>query len=48
MDNMEETGKHATVLVRPIIMVVDDADEMLMIMDSILAHEYSLKLFNTI
>lgn len=46
MDNMEETGKHATVLVRPIVMIVDDADEMLMIMDSILAHEYSLKLFN--
>ena len=46
MDNMEETGKHATVLVRPTVMVVDDADEMLMIMESILAKEYSLKLFN--
>lgn len=46
MDNMEETGKHATVLVRPTVMVVDDADEMLMIMESILAKEYSLKLFD--
>jgi putative two-component system response regulator len=34
------------VLVRPTVMVVDDADEMLMIMESILAKEYSLKLFN--
>lgn len=46
MDNMEETGKHPTVLVRPTVMVVDDADEMLMIMESILAKEYSLKLFD--
>ena len=46
MDNMEATGKHLTVLVRPTIMVVDDAEEMLMIMESILSKEYSLKLFS--
>ncbi|MFZ2161932.1 MAG: response regulator [Sideroxyarcus sp.] len=45
MDNMEETGKHPTVLVRPTVMIVDDAEEMLMILESILAKEYSLKLF---
>jgi putative two-component system response regulator len=46
MDNMEETGVHATVLVRPTVLVVDDAEEMLMIMESILAKEYSVKLFS--
>jgi putative two-component system response regulator len=46
MDQMEETGVHPTVLVRPKIMIVDDADEILMIMESILAKEYSLKLFS--
>lgn len=46
MDHMEDTGKHPTVLVRPAIMVVDDADEILMIIESILAKEYSLKLFD--
>jgi putative two-component system response regulator len=46
MDNMEETGKHPTVLVRPTVMIVDDAEEILMIMESILAKEYSLKLFS--
>jgi putative two-component system response regulator len=45
MDNMEDTGKHPTVLVRPAVMIVDDAEEILMIMESILAKEYSLKLF---
>ena len=34
-----------TVLVRPTIIIVDDADENLMIMESILSNEYSLKLF---
>ena len=42
---MVETSQRATVLVRPTIMIVDDADENLMIMESILAKEYSLKLF---
>lgn len=46
MDNMEDTAARPTVLVRPTILVVDDADENLMIMESILAKEYSLKLFN--
>ena len=46
MDNMEDSGVQPTVLVRPTILVVDDADENLMIMESILAKEYSLKLFN--
>ena len=46
MDNMEATGVHPTVLVRPTIVVVDDADEMLMIMESILAKVYSVKLFD--
>ena len=45
MDQIEETGVHPTVLVRPKVMIVDDADEILMIMESILAKEYSLKLF---
>ena len=44
MDNIEDTG--ATVLVHPTVLVVDDADENLMIIESILAKEYSLKLFN--
>ena len=35
----------ATVLVRPTVMIVDDSDENLMIMESILAKEYLLKLF---
>lgn len=42
---MAEPSAHATVLVRPTVMIVDDADENLMIMESILAKEYSLKLF---
>jgi putative two-component system response regulator len=46
MDKMEDTAAHPTVLVRPTVMVVDDAEENLMIMESILAKEYSLKLFN--
>ena len=46
MDNIEATGVHPTVLVRPTIVVVDDADEMLMIMESILAKVYSVKLFS--
>jgi putative two-component system response regulator len=46
MDQMEETGVHPTVLVRPKVLIVDDADEILMIMESILAKEYSLKLFS--
>ena len=46
MDNMEDTGKHPTVLVRPTVLIVDDAEEILMIMESILAKEYSLKLFS--
>src|SRR5450759_5346225 len=33
-------------VVRPTILVVDDAHENLMIMESILANDYSLKLFN--
>ncbi len=45
MDNIEDSGARATVLVRPTILIVDDADENLMIMESILAKEYSLKLF---
>lgn len=45
MDNMEETGVHPTILVRPTVMVVDDAEEMLMIMESILSREYSVKSF---
>lgn len=46
MDNIEESGAQPTVLVRPTILVVDDAVENLMIMESILAKEYSLKMFN--
>ena len=46
MDQIEETGVHPTVLVRPKVLIVDDADEILMIMESILAKEYSLKLFS--
>ena len=42
---MVETSTHATVLIRPTILIVDDADENLMIMESILGKEYSLKLF---
>ena len=45
MDNIEDSGARPTVLVRPTILIVDDADENLMIMESILAKEYSLKLF---
>ena len=39
-NNMEETKKH------PGILVVDDAPENLMVMESILSKDYSLKLFN--
>lgn len=46
MDQMEETGKHPTVLVRPTVMVVDDTEEILMIMESILSKDYSMKLFS--
>jgi putative two-component system response regulator len=46
MDNMEATGIHATVLVRPTIVVIDDAEEMLMIMESILSKEYAVKTFS--
>ncbi len=46
MDSMEETGMYPTVLARPTVLVVDDADENLMLMESILAKEYSLKLCN--
>ena len=46
MDSKEDTAAHPTVLVHPKIMVVDDAEENLMIMESILAKEYSLKLFS--
>jgi putative two-component system response regulator len=46
MDSMEDTGKHPTVLVRPAVMIVDDTEEILMIMESILAKDYSLKLFS--
>jgi putative two-component system response regulator len=46
MENMEETGVHPTVLVRPTVMVIDDAEEMLMIMESILSKEYSVKTFS--
>ncbi|MBI5891029.1 MAG: response regulator [Nitrosomonadales bacterium] len=46
MDNMEETGKHPTVLVRPTVLVVDDTEEILMIMESILSKDYSLKLYS--
>jgi putative two-component system response regulator len=46
MAQTEETGVHPTVLVRPTIMVVDDAEEMLMIMESILAREHAMKLFS--
>lgn len=46
MNNIEDSRTHPTVLVRPTILIVDDADENLMIMESILAKEYSLKLFN--
>jgi putative two-component system response regulator len=42
---MVENSPRETVLVRPTVMIVDDADENLMIMESILAKEYSLKLF---
>jgi putative two-component system response regulator len=46
MDHIEDSGTRPTVLVRPTILIVDDADENLMIMESILAKEYSLKLFS--
>jgi putative two-component system response regulator len=46
MDNIEDTGKHPTVLVRPTVMIVDDTEEILMIMESILSKEYSLNLFS--
>lgn len=46
MDNIEETGKHPTVLVRPTVMIVDDTEEILMIMESILSKDYSIKLFS--
>jgi putative two-component system response regulator len=46
MDSMEETGMYPTVLVRPTVLVVDDADDNLMLLESILAKEYSLKLCN--
>jgi putative two-component system response regulator len=46
MDNIEDSEVRPTVLVHPTILVVDDADENLMIIESILAKEYSLKLFN--
>lgn len=46
MDNMEDTGKQPTVLVSPTVMVIDDAEEVLMIIDSILSKEYSLNLFS--
>lgn len=46
MSNIEDSRTQPTVLVRPKILIVDDADENLMIMESILAKEYSLKLFN--
>jgi putative two-component system response regulator len=46
MDNMEDTKLHPTVLVRPTVMIVDDAEDILMIMESILAREYSLKLYS--
>jgi len=42
---MVEHSTNATVLSRPTVMIVDDADENLIIMESILAKEYSLKLF---
>lgn len=45
MDNIEDSGARPTVLVRPTILIVDDADENLMIMESILAKDYALKLF---
>lgn len=43
MDAIKETSDHPAL---PTVMVVDDADENLMIMKSILAKECSLKLFN--
>jgi len=43
---MEDTNARPTVLARPTVMIVDDAEENLMIMESILAKEYSLKLFD--
>ena len=46
MDNLTETSTPATVLAKPTVMVVDDAAENLMIMESILAKEYSVKLFS--
>ncbi len=42
---MVENSLRETVLIRPTVMIVDDAGENLMIMESILAKEYSLKLF---
>ena len=42
---MVDNSPRETVLVRPTVMIVDDADENLMIIESILAKEYSLKLF---
>lgn len=45
MDNIEATEAHPTVLVHPTVMVIDDSDEILMIISSILSKEYTLKLF---
>ena len=42
---MVENLPRETVLIRPTVMIVDDADENLLIMESILVKEYSLKLF---
>ncbi len=41
-----EENKMEEQTVRPTVMVVDDAEENLMVLESILAKEYSLKLFN--
>ncbi len=46
MGNIEEASGQPAALARPTVMVVDDTDINLMMMESILAEKYSLKLFS--